>query len=293
MGTSETKLTYDLLVSTSQLIRSEARLLLAHCLEKDKTWLLAHGDELASSACIEQARALFFRRLSGEPIAYVLGCKEFYGRSFKVGPGVLIPRPETELLVDWGLEALATRSPLDSIAALDLGCGSGCLGLSLTLEARQRGMGLAEITLSDASVDALQFTQHNASALGALQSPEVKLSLKQGHWLSCIDATARFDLIVSNPPYIRLNDAHLTQGDLRFEPKDALSSGDSGLQALTEIIAKASAFLKPGAKLLLEHGYDQAEAVQAMLQEHGYLEIETRLDLSGIKRATGGAKAST
>jgi release factor glutamine methyltransferase len=291
VGSSETILNYDQLVSSSQLARSEARLLLAHLLKKDKTWLLAHGDEPASIACIEQARALFLRRQNGEPIAYLLGSKEFYGRNFEVGPGVLIPRPETELLVDWGIEALQARGLVDSMAALDLGCGSGCLGLSLALEAVQRDVDLAEITLSDLSADALQFTHRNASALGAIRCHELTVNLRLGHWLSCIDPAARFDLILSNPPYIRLSDQHLREGDLRFEPTSALSSGESGLHALIEIIAEARNFLKPGAKLLLEHGYDQAEAVRDLLSEHGYVDIETRQDLSGIERATGGAKA--
>jgi release factor glutamine methyltransferase len=283
--------TYDDLVRDSSLSRAEARLLLAHVVQKDKTWLIAHGAEDASEDQCKRVLELYAKRRNGSPVAYLLGWKEFYGHRFAVGPQVLIPRPETELLVEWGVEVLGNKSlgPAD-LSALDLGCGSGCIGISLALEARRLGMPLLEITLADFSTDALAYTERNAAALGLLDTSAIRVSFKQGSWLGAIDPASRFDVIMSNPPYIRLGDPHLIQGDLRFEPEQALSSGPSGLQALTEIIATAGAFLKPEGRLLLEHGYDQAETVQALLRKHGYVDIETRRDLAAIPRATAGRK---
>jgi release factor glutamine methyltransferase len=281
---------YDQLMAESRLARAEARVLLAHVLQRGKSWLMAHGDEIVPEDVSVRVQDLFLKRRNGEPIAYLLGVKEFYGRSFRVGPGVLIPRPETELLVDWGLEVLHSNSSNRNFTALDLGCGSGCIGLSLALEAEQLGLPLDQITLVDLAPEAITFSQRNALELGVLQLASTGLTVLQGSWFAPFDPSQRFDLIVSNPPYIRLGDPHLVQGDLRFEPAQALSSGESGLQAMAQIIAEAMAFLKPEGRLLLEHGYDQAEALQALLREHGYLNIETRPDLSGHARISAGSK---
>ncbi len=279
---------YDALIADSRLARSEARILLAGVLQKEYTWLLAHGDENAPDEVAVKALALFHRRQKGEPIAYLTGSKEFYGRSFRVGPGVLIPRPETELLVDWGLEVLRTEVSSPALTALDLGCGSGCVGLSLALEARQLGLALAQMTLVDLTPEAIICTQRNASQLGVLQLAGTTLNILQGNWFDPIHPSQRFDLIISNPPYIPLSDPHLSQGDLRFEPSQALSSGETGLQAMTQIISGATRFLKPSGRLLLEHGYDQARAIQTLLREHGYLNLETRADLAGHARVSAG-----
>ncbi len=282
---------YDELMVESLLSRVEARVLLAHVLRKDRSWLLAHGDETAPIEVSIAAQALYLRRRNGEPMSYLLAAKEFYGRSFSVGPGVLIPRPETELLVDWGLELLRADPTNLDFCALDLGCGSGCVGLSLALEAERLGLALAQMTLVDLSPEALAFTRRNVLQLSAFQLSGLKVNILQGSWFDPIDPSLRFDLIVSNPPYIRLGDPHLSQGDLRFEPTQALSSGVSGLQAMTQIIAEATTFLKPSGRLLLEHGYDQAEAIQTLFSEHGYLNIETRVDLAGHARVSAGRKS--
>jgi release factor glutamine methyltransferase len=283
---------YDQLMAESRLARADARILLAHVLQKEKSWLIAHGDEVVPKDVSDRVENLFFKRRNGEPIAYLLGVKEFYGRGFGVGPGVLIPRPETELLVDWGVQILRSNTSKRNLTALDLGCGSGCIGLSLALEAKRLGLTLDQITLVDLAPEAIAFSERNARELGVLQLPHTGLTVLQGSWFAPLDPSQRFDLIVSNPPYIRLGDPHLVQGDLRFEPSQALSSGESGLQALAQISAEAMTFLKPEGRLLLEHGYDQAEALQALLREHGYLNIETRLDLSGQARVSAGSKPS-
>jgi release factor glutamine methyltransferase len=268
----------------------EARVLLAHLLRKDKTWLIAHGEEEASAEVCCHAGALFDQRRSGQPIAYIVGEREFYGRSFRVGSGVLIPRPETELLVDWGLEALQARkdAPLE---VLELGCGSGCVGLTLALEADRLQLDVKHLTLTDQSSEAIAYSQDNALQLGAQELVGIKLIFLRGSWFDPVDPGLRYDLIVSNPPYIRADDGHLLQGDLRFEPSGALSSGSSGLEALSQIIATARWFLKSKGLLLLEHGFDQAESVQMLLSQHGYLDIQTRRDLAGHPRISAGLRA--
>ena len=252
---------------------AEARQLLAQLLERPHAWLVAHGEALLSADEAQRYTERVARRAAGEPIAYLNGRREFYGRSFTVAPAVLIPRPETELLVERGLAALAGRQ---APQILDLGCGSGCIGITLALELPQ-----ASVTAVDVSPPALALAERNASAHG------VRLSLLTSDWFSAL-AGRSYDLIVANPPYIAASDPHLTQGDLRFEPMLALSSGADGLAAISTIVAAASRHLAPGASLLIEHGYDQAEALQQLFAAQGYREIEQWRDLAGILRVTGG-----
>jgi release factor glutamine methyltransferase len=281
--------TFDQLIEGSRLPRVEGRLLLAHLLRKDKTWVMGHGGEETSEEICSQVESLFQQRRLGRPIAYLLGEQEFYGRSFLVGPGVLIPRPETEHLVDWALEVLKAKNHAD-LDVLDLGCGSGCVGLTLALEASRLKLGVKQVTLTDLEPRALAYARGNAARLGVDALGELKLQFLAGSWFQLVNPALRYDLIVSNPPYIRADDRHLSQGDLRFEPPAALSSGASGLEALSHIIATAPLFLKPHGQLLLEHGFDQAESVQTLLFQHGYVELKTQRDLAGHPRISGGIR---
>jgi release factor glutamine methyltransferase len=283
---------YDQLISESQVSRVEARLLLAYVLKKDKSWLLAHGDEKAPQELAKVAQSLFEKRRRGEPIAYLLGSKEFYGRDFSVGPGILIPRPETEHLLEWGLEVLAANVSDPVLVALDLGCGSGCIGLSLALEAAKNCPNLCQVTLTDLAPEALSFARRNALQLGLLDKDlATQLTFLQGSWFEALPPGMRFNLILSNPPYIKEDDAHLSEGDLRYEPAHALSSGKSGLQAIEEIIEVAPQFLNSKGWLVLEHGFDQADPVQALFRQHGYVSIESRRDLAGHFRLSAGSWA--
>jgi release factor-specific protein-(glutamine-N5) methyltransferase len=215
---------------------------------------------------------LLDRRAAGEPVAYLLGEREFYGRRFGVSPAVLIPRPETELIVD----LVKARRPGAAPAVLDLGTGSGALAVTLALE-----IPAARVTAVDLSPAALAVARGNAAALGA------QVSFVESDWFAAVGA-ARFDFIVSNPPYIVDDDPHLAEGDVRFEPRSALASGRSGLDDLTRIAAAAPAFLAPGGWLLMEHGYDQAAAVRALLAAAGFVAVESARDLAGIERVTLG-----
>jgi release factor glutamine methyltransferase len=214
------------------------------------------------------------RRGAGEPIAYLVGSCEFYGRSFAVAPAVLIPRPETELLVDAALRLLQGKS---AARVLDLGTGSGVLALTLALERPD-----ADVTGIDRSAAALAMAQTNADALGA------RLRLLQSAWFDALEGE-RFDLIVANPPYIAANDAHLQQGDLRFEPAMALSDGSAdGLASLRLIIAAAPMHLAPGGALAVEHGYDQGPRVADLFRGAGFGGVESHVDLAGLPRIVAG-----
>ena len=255
---------------------AEARLLLRHLLNQGAAWLEAHRDEALDAAVADALAALVARRAGGEPIAYLVGRREFYGRDFAVAPAVLIPRPETELLVDLA-KAAAAAVPAPRI--LDLGTGSGCLAVTLALE-----LPGAEVTALDASSDALAVARHNADRLAA------RVCFIHSDWFAAL-AGRRFDLIVANPPYIADGDPHLAAGDLRFEPASALASGSDGLAAIRRIVAAAPAHLQPGGRLLFEHGYDQATAAAALLHAAGYAAIEQHRDLAGIVRVSGGRAA--
>lgn len=265
----------SLLQETAQRLgRTEARLLLQHLTGLSASTLAAYPERLLDAATLATYQTLVSRREQGEPIAYLVGQREFYGRDFHVAPGVLIPRPETELLVEQGL-AKTANTPRPRM--LDLGCGSGCIALTLALERPD-----ATVLALDASPAALTIARQNAERLRA------PVQFIESDWFSALPPQEKFGLIVANPPYIASADPHLGQGDLRFEPATALASGDDGLDALRHIIATAPRHLQAGAWLLLEHGYDQAEAVHALLEEAGYHDIEQHRDLAGILRVSGG-----
>jgi release factor glutamine methyltransferase len=216
--------------------------------------------------------SLAARRAGGEPVAYLVGRREFFGRDFEVSPAVLIPRPETELLVETALAKCRRWSR----RILDLGTGSGCIAISLALE-----LPLAQVTAVDASAPALAVARRNADRHSA------RLRFVQSDWFDALGEEA-FDLIVANPPYVAAADPHLAAGDLRHEPAAALASGTDGLDALRRIIADAPAHLAPGGQLWLEHGYDQAAAVQELLLAAGLTAVEQHSDLAGIIRVSGG-----
>ncbi|SAI61609.1 protein methyltransferase [Bordetella trematum] len=262
------------LLQDGRLPRLEARMLVERVWQRSRAWLLAHDDEPAEPALCAAYEALAQRRLAGEPMAYVLGEREFMGHVFAVSPAVLIPRPDTETLVEAALAFLAGRP---AARVLDLGTGSGAIAISIALACPQ-----AEVTATDLSADALAVARANAGRLGA------SLTLAQGSWFEALAPGQKYDLIVSNPPYIHRDDHHLSQGDLRFEPPGALSDGADGLSALAEIAAQAPRWLAPGGALWCEHGWDQAGAVRALLQASGLKNVESRRDLGGIERISGG-----
>lgn len=249
--------------------RLEARVLLAHALKVDRAWLIGHDRDTPSPEHQKTIGELISRRVSGEPVAYILGEREFYGRMFMVTPDVLIPRPETELLVEAALERLPQDRPA---RILDLGTGSGCIAISLALERPD-----CEVTAVDLSPTALAVATQNASKLGS------RLHFLLSDWFNTLPPL-QYDLIVSNPPYIELTDVHLRQGDLPREPTQALVSGIDGLDAIRRIAAESPPHLLPGGALLLEHGWLQSEAVQSLLIRAGYRRTLSCQDLSGIRR---------
>ena len=273
--------TLDDLIRHSQLPRAEARRLLASLTGQPLTWFMAHGDDPAAPDITTRFRALAERRRAGEPLAYLLGQQEFYGRPFTVSPAVLIPRADTETLVETALEQL-TRLRRQRCAVplslLELGAGSGIIAITLALEAPD-----TEVHAVERSPEALTVAQQNAKTLGA-----DRIHWHPGSWWQALASPRRFDLIVSNPPYIAANDHHLQQGDLRFEPPQALAAGPDGLDDLRIIIGGAPAHLNPGGWLLLEHGYDQEAPVQALLRDAGFADVFTRRDLAGQPRVSGG-----
>lgn len=267
-----------LTAARGKLAAAEARMLLGHVLQRPAVWLVAHDDAELEEEQLVLFSSLCARRRGGEPIAYLIGKREFYGREFQVAPGVLIPRPETELLVDLALAKVgAGRTATQPPRILDLGTGSGCIAISIALECPK-----CEVVAIDASSAALAIAKTNATRLGA------NVCFRNGDWFSPLTGK-RFDLIVSNPPYIAAADPHLAQGDLVHEPPTALASGTDGLDAIRTIIAEAPGFLYPGGSLWLEHGYDQAEAVKELLLAAGFMAIEPHTDLAGIIRITGGS----
>ena len=272
--------TADALLRASPLPALEARLLLMQVLGWRRTTLIARGDEVLDAAPVAAYRALEARRVNGEPIAQIVGAREFYGLDFEVTPDVLIPRPETELLVETALAALDGRA---APRVLDLGTGSGAIAVAIA-SARPD----ARVWAVDRSAAALAVAGRNAARLLDAKRPGGPLTFVAGSWYDALDPALRFDVIVSNPPYIASGDPHLEQGDLRFEPRGALTDEADGLTALRAIVAGASAHLSPGGVLWMEHGYDQAAAVRALLNAHGFAEVRSERDLAGIERITGG-----
>lgn len=253
--------------------RLEAEILLMHTLGVSRAWLFAHSDQTIEGSAADMYRKHIQRRQGGEPIAYITGTREFWSLDFKVSPAVLIPRPETEILIE---AALARIPKDDSWRLADLGTGSGAIAIAI---ATQRP--LCEVHACDISSDALAVAQENANT-----HKVERIQFHKGSWLNPL--SGKFDLIVSNPPYVAEGDTHLQQGDLRFEPDSALVSGNDGLEAIREITAKAPNFLTAGGWLGFEHGYDQAASCKAIMESHGFISIETLKDLQGTNRVTIG-----
>ena len=253
--------------------RLEARVLAAFAWDASPAWLIAHDTDPLSDTHVEAFESLLTRRLEGVPIAYLVGMREFYGRPFQVSPDTLIPRPDTELLVEL---ALARLPPGQTPDVLDLGTGSGCIAITLALERP-----LAHVTAVDRSPAALAIARRNAGNLNAC------VEFLDSDWFDALTGR-RFDLIASNPPYIAAADPHLACGDLRFEPLSALAAGQDGLDDLRRLARAARTHLKPGGTLLLEHGHDQADAVRSLLRENGIGHAENWVDLAGNPRVSGG-----
>jgi release factor glutamine methyltransferase len=251
--------------------RIDAELLLSDALGRSRSWLFAHADDLVAADGVEAFAARVARRRTGEPIAYILGRRGFWSFELTVTPATLIPRPETELLVELALE----RLPRDrACRVVDLGTGSGAIALAI---ARERP--LAEVVATDASTDALAVAESNARTLGL-----DRVRFVRGDWFAPL-SDGLFDLIVSNPPYIEADDRHLGEGDLRFEPVSALASGLDGLDDIRRIVADAPAHLRPGGWLLLEHGWTQGGAVRTLFDAR-WQPATTQADLEGRERTT-------
>lgn len=254
--------------------RLEAQLLAVHALDVARPWLIAHADHRLGPQQQDDLHALLARRMTGEPIAYILGRREFYGLDLAVTPAVLIPRPDTETLVEAALARLPAEHP---VRVLDLGTGSGAVALTL---ARHRPR--ADILAVDRSPEALAVARDNGRRLGLHN-----VRFMQSDWYARI-GVKKFDMIVSNPPYVADSDPHLARGDLRFEPLIALSAGADGLEAIRTIVAGAPARLESGGWLLFEHGHDQAEVCRTLLTAAGFEAPFTLPDLAGRPRVTGG-----
>ncbi|MBS0193164.1 MAG: peptide chain release factor N(5)-glutamine methyltransferase [Proteobacteria bacterium] len=255
--------------------RTEAELLLTHALARPRAWLFAHADDPVADGDAEAFERLVQRRERGEPIAQILGHAGFWSLDLRITPDVLIPRPETELLVERALALL----PIDrALRVADLGTGSGAIALAIASERP-----LAKVAAVDASAAALEVAQANVQALNL----SARVRCVQGDWFAPL-ADERFDLIASNPPYVAQDDPHLREGDLRFEPMLALASGNDGLDAIRRIVRAATAHLHAGGWLLLEHGWQQGSAVRAILAESGFEDIVTEHDLEHRERMSRG-----
>ncbi len=258
--------------------RLDAQRLLQHLLQQGRAWLLAHGDAALTAPQAAAWQGLLARRAAGEPLAYLTGEREFHGLPLQVSPAVLVPRPDTETLVDWALELLAGPLAAEARPAVaDLGTGSGAIALAVKHRCPR-----AALIATDASPAALAVARGNGQALG------LEIDWRQGHWWQPF-AGQRLAMALSNPPYIGAGDPHLPA--LRHEPVSALvPPGGDGLASLREIVDGAPVFLRPGGWLLLEHGFDQPEAVAALLQAAGFVEVQHRCDLGGHRRCTGGRR---
>ena len=258
--------------------RLDGQLLLLHAVGRpnhDRSWLVAHDDQRLQASEVGAFEALVTRRLAGEPLAYIVGVKEFFGLSFGVSNAVLIPRPDTETLVQWALQTInALETDTSTPHLLDLGTGSGAIALAIKSQAPQ-----CLVTAVDASPTALAQAALNGQQLG------LDVNWRQSDWFASVDHRS-FDVIVSNPPYIAANDPHLR--DLRHEPLSALTSGADGLDDLRHIVARSGPYLREGGWLLLEHGYDQADRVAGLLNAAGFTAIGHQADLGGVTRCTGG-----
>ena len=263
-----------------QLPLLERRMLLEFVFKKPRAWFIAHDDEKLEQATKEQLQTLFERRLAGEPMAYIIGHREFMGLDFKVTPAVLIPRPETELLVNTALEFLEKLQAqgIENPRVLDIGTGSGIVAISI-----KHYYPKAEVIAVDLSAEALEVAKENAQVL------KTSIEFLQSDLFTALDPQQhQFDLVVSNPPYIHREDKHLEQGDVRFEPVMALTDFADGLNLIARLIAEAPMFLKSPAALWMEHGWDQAEKIRELLKQKGFTQVESLKDLAAIERISGG-----
>jgi release factor glutamine methyltransferase len=251
--------------------RFEKELFLAHLAGRDRGWLWAHLDDPLPDDLHERFQRLLDRRERGEPVAYILGVREFYGRAFAVSPAVLIPRPETETLIERALDLLTAKV----LRAVDVGTGSGAIALTLAAERPSW-----QIIATDLSPSALKVAAANRDRMGLERVDLLQADLLEG-------VPGSFDLIISNPPYVAASDPHLSRGDLRFEPAMALSCGEDGLELLRKLVDQSASRLNRGGWLLLEHGYDQADSVRALLRSRGFDSPESWADLAGIERVSG------
>ncbi|KTD21517.1 HemK protein [Legionella lansingensis] len=267
----------DQLKAHSASPRLDAEILLAHVLMKNRSFLYAHADAELTQAQWQTYQRLIAQRIEGVPIAYLTGVREFWSLPLKVCEDTLIPRPETELLVELTLSLLADKTQAN---ILDLGTGSGAIALACASERP-----CWQITACDCSQGAIQTAEENAARLNL-----TNVFFYHSDWFENITTQSFFDAIVANPPYIAVNDPHLSEGDVRFEPQLALVSGDDGLTAIKHIIKHSLARLKPGGLLLLEHGFDQKSKVTSMLKDYGYLEIQCWQDWQGNDRVSGGRR---
>ncbi|WP_233851484.1 peptide chain release factor N(5)-glutamine methyltransferase [Paraburkholderia sp. HD33-4] len=280
LGPTAAPATADALLRASPLPPLEARILLTHVLGWRRTQLITRGEEPLERASVERYRALEARRMAGEPVAQLVGAREFFGLEFEVTPHVLIPRPETELLVETALTAIEPR-PRPRV--LDLGTGTGAIAVAIASMRPD-----AQVWALDRSAEALAVATRNGASLLDPKRPGGIVTFLHSDWYGSLDAALRFDAIVSNPPYIASGDPHLREGDLRFEPRGALTDEADGLSAIRAIVAGAPQHLATDGALWIEHGYDQAEAVRALLSARGFAEVRSERDLAGIERISGG-----
>jgi len=267
---------WERLVLDCALPRLEARVLLEAASGRRREWLIAHGDEPADESAARAFEALARRRRRGEPIAYLVGAREFAGRRFATTSAVLVPRPETEMLAAFVLAHAPAQGTV-----IDLGTGSGAIAITLACERDD-----LRIVATDRSEAALALARRNAEALCPDALARGHLDLRHGDWWSCVGDDERFDVVVSNPPYVADEDPHLREGDLRFEPRGALAAGPEGLDALRAIVDGAARHVSPHGWIALEHGHDQGAAVRALLAAAHWREVETRRDEAGSERIT-------
>ena len=274
------------LLSDSALPQNEAKILLAFVIEKHyqlpRSALLSRDEMELSLEALEQWRNLESKRLSGEPIAYLVGKRGFHDIELYVASGVLIPRPETEILVEIALREIQTLNRPANI--LDLGTGSGAIALAIAHSAPQ-----TIVTATDQSLEALAIAKMNADQLGFSD----RVQFAQGSWYEALKEAIQFDVILSNPPYIAAGDSHLSEGDLRFEPASALTDGAGGLFCLEAIILQVHPYLKPGGLVAVEHGFDQSDAVVNLMKAAQLQEIQVHKDLAGHCRAVSGRKSKS
>jgi release factor glutamine methyltransferase len=274
------------LLGSTLLPRNEAHILMAYVLDKHyqlpRSILISRDEMELNEAALEEWHSLEFRRLNGEPAAYLIGKRGFHKIELKVAPGVLIPRPETELLVDIALQEIKRiENSTPNPKILDLGTGSGAVALAIANEALN-----SQVIATDQSLEALAIAKSNAKSLHL----ETHAEFAQGSWYQALKENDIFDIIVSNPPYISAQDPHLIEGDLRFEPTDALTDHSTGLSCLETIILGAKNHLKPMGLLAVEHGFDQSAAVVELMKTAGLSDIQTHQDLSGHYRIASARK---